>query len=68
MAENVYLQSSADLAHIHNYDLDFILARGKLDSQHHSELINKTKSHNFKYESIHLTNEAVSWWLTGLLY
>ena len=38
------------------------------NSQHHSNLINETKSHNLKYQFIHLTNEAVYWWLIAVLY
>ena len=38
------------------------------NSQHHSKLINETKSHNLKYQFIHLTNEAVYWWLIAVLY
>lgn len=38
------------------------------NSQHHSKLINETKSHNLKYQFIHLTNEAVYWWLFAVLY
>lgn len=37
------------------------------NSQHHSELVNETKSHNLKYQFIHLTNEAVYWWLIAVL-
>lgn len=55
------------LAPIHYSNLDFILARGEIgwNSQHHRELINETKSHNLKYQFIHLTNEAV--YFGGLL-
>lgn len=38
------------------------------NSQHHSEHINERKSHNLKYRFIHLTNEAVYWWLIAVLY
>lgn len=38
------------------------------NSQHHSKLINETKSHNLKYQFIHLTNEAVYRWLIAVLY
>lgn len=37
------------------------------NSQHHSKLINETKSLNLKYQFIHLTNEAGYWWLIAVL-
>lgn len=58
----------AHLAPIHQSNLDFILARRKLDwnTERHIKLINETKSNNLKCRFIHLTNETMYWWLIAV--
>lgn len=66
--KNIYIYSESSLGPHLLLQSGFYISQEEIgwNSQHHSKLINETKSHNLKYRFIHLTNEAVYWWLIAV--